>query len=144
MIEEFLNIPANREKWIQHVSTAKHPLGQIKELRLSFKHPLVDAHFRFAKDILDILGDLNELFQVRYAFVNNLWECLVSLHQYLVRELRKIENRDLSGFPYLARIGEENLPQFVVILKHLILNLNVRFFNISFSMDKRVVKPFLD
>ena len=102
MIEEFLNIPANREKWIQHVSAAKHPLGQIKELRLSFKHPLVDAHFRFAKDILDILGDLNELFQVRYAFVNNLWECLVSLHQYLVRELWKIENRDLSGFSYLA------------------------------------------
>ena len=135
-IAEFVNLPGNRDKWAQHISTAKFPLGQIKELPFSFKHPLIDAHFRFAKFILDILGDLNEMFQVRYAFVNNLWDCLVSLHQYLVRELRKIETGDFGDFPYLAGIGEENLGQFVTIMKHLILNLNVRLFSVSFSIDK--------
>ena len=41
-------------------------------------------------------------------------------------------------------MGDETLKQFIVILKHLILNLRVRFFNISFSLDKRVVKKYLD
>ena len=84
------------------------------------------------------------MFQVRYAFVNNLWECLVSLYEYFVRQLRKIETGDFADFRYLAGVGDENLGQFVIIMKHLILNLQMRFFTASFSLDKRVVKPFLD
>ena len=143
-IEKYMNLRGNREKWAHHISTPKHPLGQIKDVPFSFKHPLVRAHFHFAKDILDILGDLNEMFQAKYAFINNMWECLVSLFHFLSRELEKIEHNDFGRFPYLREIGVEHRAQFVVIMKHLILNLKVRFFNVSSSLDRRIVKPFLD
>ena len=70
MIEAFLIEGNNMEKWMTHVSSSKHLLGQIRDVPLSFKTPLVMAHFRFAAFILDVLGRINEIFQVKYAFVN--------------------------------------------------------------------------
>ena len=55
----------------------------------------------------------------------------------------KIERGDFSRFPFIGQ-NAESRPQFVTILKHLILNLVVRFFSVSFSLDKRAVKNFLD
>ena len=85
-IERFMNLRGNREKWNQFLATQKFPLGEIKDVPFSFDHPLVRAHFQFAKDLLDILGDLNELFQMKYSFVNNLWDHMSSLYQFLVGE----------------------------------------------------------
>ena len=55
-----------------------------------------------------------------------------------------MEMGDLSRFPFLSDVGDENRPQFVKILKNLVLNLNVRFFNVGFSLDKKNIKRFLD
>ena len=100
----------------------KHPLGQVKDVHLSFSHPLVNAHFRFAIFLLDILGEMNTIFQVEYGFVHNFMEYLDSVRQFLRRELWKIENGELNRFPYVDESGEENRPQFESTLKHLILN----------------------
>ena len=70
----------------------------------------------------------------------NIW----TLRQFLYRELWKIETRDPNSFSYIAECGEENRPQFVSILKHLILNFKVRFYTPSFSLDKRAIKDYLD
>ena len=56
---------------------SKAPLGEVKDVFFSFTHPLVDAHFQFAFFMLDILGDINTMFQLKYAFVPNFWEYLV-------------------------------------------------------------------
>ena len=114
------------EKWRTHVSSSKYPLGQIKDVPFSLMNGLVKAHFQFAAFILDLLGRINEIFQVKYAFVNYCWECLLSLHNFLVCELGKIERGDFSRFPFIGQ-NAESRPQFVTILKHLILNLVVRF-----------------
>ena len=76
-VEAFMNLKGNRDKWSQYISTPKHPLGAIKDVFFSFKHPLVDAHFRFAFFDLDLLGGLNTIFQMKYAFIPNIWEYLV-------------------------------------------------------------------
>ena len=66
------------------------------------------------------------------------------LGKHLKNELRKLQSGDLSSFPYLTNINGENISQFVVILKHFITNLSVRFFNVSYSLNKRSVNRFLD
>ena len=58
--------------------------------------------------------------------------------------MRKREEGDFGRFTYLSSVRVEDRPQFVRILKHLILNLQVRFFTPSFSLDKRTVGVFLD
>ena len=86
MVDAFLNEANNMEKWRTHVSSSKYPLGQIKDVPFSLMNGLVKAHFQFAAFILDLLGRINEIFQVKYAFVNYCWECLLSLHNFLVCE----------------------------------------------------------
>ena len=137
-IERFMNLRGNREKWNQFLATQKFPLGEIKDVPFSFDHPLVRAHFQFAKDILDILGDLNELFQMKNAFINNLWDYMASLYQFLVGELGKIETGNFSRFSYLSGMGDETLKQFIVILKYIILNLRVRFSISAFPLTREL------
>ena len=58
--------------------------------------------------------------------------------------MRKLEAGDFGGFTYLSSVRLEDRPQFVKILKHLIVNLQVRFYTPSSSLDKRTVGGFLD
>ena len=139
-IDAFMDIPNNREKWEQHITSSKHPLGPLKDVQFSFKRPLVNAHFRFALFVLDVLGEINTIFQTKYGFFQNLWEYIPSLGQFLMHKLETIQNGDFGGFTYLAEIPLDTLPQFVSILKHLVTNLSVRFFNISSSLNRGVSK----
>ena len=68
-----MNLREVRDKWASHISTPKHPLGEVKDVFFSFTHPSVDAHFQFAFFMLDILGDINTMFQTKHAFVMNFW-----------------------------------------------------------------------
>ena len=126
------------------ISVPEFPLGAIKDVRFSFQDPLVFAHFQFASFILGLLARINEIIQVKYGFVNDFWQYLVSLDDFLKREIRKIQDCDFTSFPYLAAIGQENHPQFVSILKHLCLNISVRFTSICSSLDKKKIKRHLD
>ena len=139
-----MRIEENMDKWIRHISTSKFSLGAIKEVPFSFSNPIANAHFRFAFFILDVLGQVNELFQAKYSFVNYCWEWLLSLFSFLKSELLKMENGNWTLFPYINDVSLENRPQFVSIMKHLILNLSVRFFTVSFSLNKTVVRNHLD
>ena len=140
MVDEFLNQGDNRTKWTKYISTPPHHLGEMTDVVFSFRHPLVSAHFKFALYILDILADLNTIFQRKYSFVNYFWEYLVVLHEFFVRELGKIEARDFGKFEYLSLVREEDRPQFVTIMKHLILNLQVRFYQPSFPLTSGLLK----
>ena len=73
-----------------------------------------------------------------------MWDFVASLGQFLKNELLKIQTGDFGRFPFLAEIGLENVPQFVSILKHLIMNLSVRFYHVSFSLNKGTIKNFID
>ena len=134
-----MNLRGVRDKWTSYISTPKHPLGEVKDVFFSFTHPLVDAHFQFAFFVLDILGNINTIFQMKYGFILNFWEYLVVFHEFLVGELRKLEAGDLGRFTYLSSVRVEDQPQFVKLLKLLILNLQVGFFTLSFPLDKRIV-----
>ena len=120
------------------------PLGEIKDLFFSFENPLVLAHFKFASEIFDMLGEVNEIFQRKYGFINYHWEYLVTLFKFFVRELQKLQNNDFSRFEYLALFDQEKRDHFTEILKNLILNLKVRFLAVSFSLNKKSIGPFLD
>ena len=139
-----MNLRGNREKWVQHLATSKFPLGPIKDVPFSFRNPLINAHFRFALAVLEVLGEINTIFQTKYGFFPNLWEYLSSLDQFLRRELWKIQHGDFTSFPCLAQIRLDNIPQFVSILKHLIMNLYVRFYAMSFSLNKVSIKDYID
>ena len=56
----------------------------------------------------------------------------------------KLENNDLSRFDYLAEFHRETRSQCVVIFKHLILNLKVMFSSVSYSLNKKSIRNFLD
>ena len=73
-VEAFMNLRGVCDKWASHISTPKHPLGEVKDVFFSFTHPLIDAHFQFAFFAFDILGDINTMFQLKYAFILNSWE----------------------------------------------------------------------
>ena len=105
---------------------------------------MIVAHFKFASFLFDVLGDINEIFQAKYSFVDHFWGHIENLRNFLVRELMKLENNDLSRFDYLAEFDQEKRSQFVVIFKHLILNLKVRFFSVSYSLNKKSIRNFLD
>ena len=66
-LDQFLNLSDNREKWVRYIASPSHPLGQVKDVPLSFNHPLVNAHFRLAFDIHDILADINTVFQMKFS-----------------------------------------------------------------------------
>ena len=68
IIDAFTGLPGNREKWVRHIATSKYPLGPIKDVLFSFTHPLINAHFRFALYILEVLGVNNTIFQAKYGF----------------------------------------------------------------------------
>ena len=59
------------------------PIGPIKDVPFSFQHPLVDAHFRFATSIFEVLGRINEIFQGKYGFVHYFWEYMVPFYQLM-------------------------------------------------------------
>ena len=80
------------------------------------------GHFKFASKLFDILGEVNEVFQAKFGFVNYQLEYLVSLYFFLVRELQKLQNEDFGSFDYLAEIEPGKRNHFITILKHLILN----------------------
>ena len=94
--------------------------------------------------VLDVLGEINTIFQAKFGFPPNLWEFIPSLGQFFKNEMGKIQTGDFGRFPFLAEIGFDNLPQFVSILKHLIMNLSVRFYNMSFSLNRGSVKDHID
>ena len=102
------------------------------------------AHFKFAHHILNILAELNTIFQAKYCFITDSWHYLVSLGEYLKKELLKFQNGDMSSFSFLSRVPIESSSQFETILIHLIINFGVRFYRPSFSQDKRSLKGFLD
>ena len=143
-VEAFVRTGKNMQKWREHISSSTFPVGQIKDAVFSFKNPLIDAHFRFASYIFDRLGDVNELFQVKYGFVHYFWEYMIPLHQIMKNELEKIEDSNFTTFPFLRKLETSQIPQFVSILKHLILNMNVRFFHVSSSLNKKNVRKFLN
>ena len=122
----------------------KTSLGQIKDVLFSFGNELVKAHFEFALVILDILGEINQVYQVKYGFLPYFMDYLASLYGFLKNELGKMIHEDVSGFPCLDRIEMEDIGPFISILKHLITNLTVRFYTISFSLNKRSIRPLLD
>ena len=127
------------QKWREHISSSPFPLGQIKDASFWFKNRLIDAHFRFASYVFDRLGDVNEFFQAKYGFVHHFWEYMIPLHQIMKNELEKIENGNFTTFPFLRKLETRQIPQFVSILKRLILNMTVKFFNVSSSLDKKNV-----
>ena len=76
--------------------------------------------------------------------MNYYWEWLLALHGFLNGELGNLERCNFGRFPYLAQIDREIMPQFVTILKSVILNLSVRFFCIGFSLNKKTIRRFLN
>ena len=143
-VDQFLNTNDNHEKLVTHISTSKYPLGEIKDVHFTFRNSLIFAHFKFASWIFDILGEVNEIFPAKLSFVVYQWEYLVTFHSFLVCELQKLQNEDFGGFDFLAEIEPEKRKHFIVILKHLILNLKVRFHSASFSLNKKSIGLFLD
>ena len=68
VVEAFLDSDENRAKWIRYVtSPSNNNLGPLKDVPLTFEHPLVNAHFRFALFVLDILAEINTIFQENTA-----------------------------------------------------------------------------
>ena len=59
-------------------------------------------------------------------------------------ELEKSEKGDFTTYPFLGKVERKEIPQFTTILKSLILNLRVRFDSVSFSLDKKNVKKYLN
>ena len=100
LVDAFLNEGNNHEKCETHIATSKHPLGRIKDVQFSFGNQLVFAHFKFGLFLFDVLGDINEILQAKYSFVNYFWGHVENLRSFLVRELMKLENNDLSCFDY--------------------------------------------
>ena len=143
-VDAFLNINQNRQKWARHIASSKHPLGQVRDVFTTFEHPLVIAHFKFAHFILNVLAEINTIFQAKYGFITDFWDYLMSLGVFLKKELFKIQNGDFSRFDFPVEINVEDRPQFEVIMKHLILNSMVRFYTPSFSLEKKSIKRFLD
>ena len=144
LIEAFLNHDGMRDKFVTYLGSSKHPLGALRDVYFSFTHPLVDAHFQFALFVLDILGEINTIFQEKYGFIPNLWEYIWPLDQFLRRELWKIENGDFGRFEFLHQVRRDEIGQFAKILKSLILNLEVRFYDISASLNKKSIKRHLN
>ena len=68
---------------------------------------------------------------------------MIPLHQIMKNELEKIEDSNFTTFPFLRKLETAQIPQFVTILKRLILNMNVRFFHVSSSLNKKNVRKFL-
>ena len=60
------------------------------------------------------------------------------------RELSRIQNGDFGRFPFLGNLDREAIGQFSYILKSLIVNLTVRFYDVGASLSKRTVRRFLD
>ena len=116
-VEAFLDFDTNRDKWASHLRSARTPLGPLRNIPLSFGHPLVRAHFQFALFVLNVLAEINTIFQEKYAFVPYLWEYVESFEAFVRDELPKIENGDFSRFPYLAELEPEAIGQFSTILK---------------------------
>ena len=83
LVDAFLNNGNNREKWETHIATSKNPLGQIKDIPFSFGNSLIVAHFKFASFLFDVLGDINEIFQAKYSFVDHFWGHIENLRNLL-------------------------------------------------------------
>ena len=141
-IDSFLNINKNMSKWREHISSSKCNLGPIKDIPFSLQHPLIKAHFQFAKEIFAVLGNINEVFQGKYGFIHHFSEYMVPFYQLMKYELEKSENGDFTTYPFLGKVERKEIPQFTTILKSLILNLRVRFDSVSFSLVKKNVKSF--
>ena len=58
--------------------------------------------------------------------------------------MRKIENGNFGLFPFLRKVQRDEIGQFAKILKSFILNIEVRFFDISASLNKKSTKKYLD
>ena len=69
---------------------------------------------------------------------------MIPLDQVLKNELLKIETGDFATFPFLRKLETSHIPQFVSILKRLIVNMTVRFFNVSSSLNKKNVPKFVN
>ena len=111
---------------------------------MSFHRPLIDAHFRFALFVLDILAEVNTIFQERFGFLPHFWKYVAALRSFFRQETFKMEKGDFSRFPYLRNFERASLGQFVCIMKSLVLNLTVRFYDISASLQKSKIDDYLD
>ena len=63
---------------------------------------------------------------------------------FLRGQLGNLERSYFDRFQYLLQIDKEIMPQFVTILKSVILNLSVRFFCIGFSLNNKTIRSFLN
>ena len=94
-------------KWREHISSSKCNLGPIKDIPFSLQHPIINAHFKFAKAIFAVLGNINEVFQGKYGFIHYFWEYMVPLYELMKYELETIENGDFTTYPFFWGSGKE-------------------------------------
>ena len=66
IVDAFLGIDKNMDRWRNHVSFSKSILGPIKDIPFSLQRSLIKAHFKFAKAIFAVLGNTNKFFQGKY------------------------------------------------------------------------------
>ena len=74
------------------------------------QHPLINAHFKFAKEIFAVLGNINEVFQGKYGFIHHFWEYMVPFYQLMKYELEKNENGDFTTYLFFGKV-ESNVSQ---------------------------------
>ena len=61
----------------------------------------MSAHFKFALFILEILAEVNTIYQAKYGFLPFFFEYVGAMDTFFRDELRKIVNGDFSRFPFL-------------------------------------------
>ena len=59
--------------------------GQCVENEFSLESCLINAHFRFVAETLEVLGRVNVLLQERYIVIHDAWSIIISLKKNILR-----------------------------------------------------------
>ena len=109
-----------------------------------FSNSFIDAHFRFASFILERICSLNARMQEQYAQVHEMWESVLCLRQQFEADLHDMERGLFGKFSYVGRLDRVQKKTFVTVVKHLILNVNIRFPCINTSIDMRLARQHIN
>ena len=105
-----------------------------------FSNSFIDAHFRFASLLLERICILNARMQEQYAQVHEVWESVLCLRHQFETDLHDMERGSYGKFAYVGGLNRVQRATFVTVLKHLILNINIRFPCINTSIDTRIAR----
>ena len=136
-VESFVSRESDFTSFWKSVRREEAKFGRSIDRDFSFEDPYIKATFSFCSYILELLGNVNVLFQERLCTVTRLWDVVLSLKNKILSLIFEANGDGHIGIDCLNGLKKDESVEFQNLLRLLLHSLDMRFPCPSHSLEMR-------